>query len=313
MMARAAVAPGGHPPLWPMAAVARRTGIGPHTLRAWERRFGFPQPVRLPSGHRRFTDEQVARLRLIARAIGLGHRAGDVVPLPHERLRELLGASLPETDSAAAWAAGILDKAREFDREGIACALARASASMGVRAFLRERLLPLTGEVGGAWAAGDLDIRHEHFLSEIVEDTLRTLRAPLEHDALGRPVLLATLPGERHTLGLQAAALVTALAGRRVRILGAQTPAAEIASAAARLDPLSVGISVTPHTALPATARQLNRLRAALPDAVALWIGGAGAPLLAGLQPGIARLATLGDLEEELRRAAGGDAHPATF
>ncbi|HQT92998.1 MAG TPA: MerR family transcriptional regulator [Thermoanaerobaculaceae bacterium] len=312
MKARATTA-AGQPPLWPMAAVARRTGIGPHTLRAWERRFGFPQPLRLPSGHRRFTEEQVARLRLIAQAIGLGHRAGDVVPLPHERLRDLLGASLPETDSAAAWAAGILDRARAFDREGIARDFARASASMGVRAFLHERLLSLTAAVGGAWAAGRLDIKHEHFLSEIVEDTLRTLRAPLEHGAQGQPVLLATLPAERHTIGLQAAALVTAIAGRRVRILGAQTPVGEIASAAARLDPLAVGVSVTRHTALPATARQVNRLRATLADAVALWIGGAGAPLLAGLRPGITLLATLSDLEDELRRAAGGDSHPARF
>ncbi|OYW01712.1 MAG: hypothetical protein B7Z61_12235 [Acidobacteria bacterium 37-71-11] len=312
MKARATTA-AGQPPLWPMAAVARRTGIGPHTLRAWERRFGFPQPLRLPSGHRRFTEEQVARLRLIAQAIGLGHRAGDVVPLPNERLRDLLGASLPETDSAAAWAAGILDRARAFDREGIVSGLARASASMGVRAFLHERLRPLTAAVGGAWAAGRLDIKHEHFLSEIVEDTLRTLRAPLEHGAQGQPVLLATLPAERHTIGLQAAALVTAIAGRRVRILGAQTPVGEIASAAARLDPLAVGVSVTRHTALPATARQVNRLRATLADAVALWIGGAGAPLLAGLRPGITLLATLSDLEDELRRAAGGDSHPARF
>ena len=51
--------------LWPMGAVTRRTGIGEHTLRAWERRFGFPDPVRLPSGHRRYPLEQVRRLALI--------------------------------------------------------------------------------------------------------------------------------------------------------------------------------------------------------------------------------------------------------
>lgn len=313
MTARAPVAAGGQPPLWPIAAVTRRTGIGPHTLRAWERRFGFPQPVRLPSGHRRYTQEQVVRLRLIAQAIGLGHRAGDVVPLPHERLQELFEALRRESGTTAAWEAGVLEKVREFDRDGIVSDLARASASMGVRAFLHERLLPLTATVGGAWAAGRLDIKHEHFLSEVVEDALRTLRAPLEHGAQGQPVLLATLPGERHTIGLQAAALVTALAGRRVCILGAQTPVGEIASAAVRLDPLAVGISVTRHTAIPATTRQVNRLRAALADAVALWIGGAGAPHLAGLRPGIMLLATLDDLEDELRRAGGGDSHPAAF
>ncbi len=312
MKARAAAATG-QPPLWPMAAVTRRTGIGPHTLRAWERRFGFPQPLRLPSGHRRFTEEQVARLRLIARAIGLGHRAGDVVPLPHERLQLLLGPWRHETDSAAGWAAAVLEQTLGFDREGIGSALARAAAGMGARAFLRERIATLTAAAGRAWADGRLDIRHEHFLSEIVEDTLRAMRVPLEHGAQGRPVLLATLPAERHTLGLQVAALVTALAGRRVCILGAQTPVEEIAGAAARLDPIAVGVSVTLHTALPATARQLNRLRASLPEGAGLWIGGAGAPLLAGLRPEITLLATLDDLDDALRRAAGGDAHPATF
>jgi len=81
--------------LWPMGAVTLRTGIGEHTLRAWERRFGFPVPVRLASAHRRYPLEQVRRLVLINAALGCGYRAGDVVPLPsgrHERLLRECGA-----------------------------------------------------------------------------------------------------------------------------------------------------------------------------------------------------------------------------
>ncbi len=312
MRAHAGVA-GNQPPLWPMAAVTRRTGIGPHTLRAWERRFGFPRPVRLPSGHRRYTEEQVAHLRLIAQAIGLGHRAGDVVPLPHEGLQRIVGAPRHGADAGVEWSVGVLERVREFDREGIVSSLSQAYAGLGAHAFLRERLTPLTATVGDAWEAGRIDIKHEHFLSEIVEDTLRALRTSLEHGAKGRPVVLATLPGERHTIGLHVAALVTVLAGRRVRILGAQTPVAEIAGAAARLDPLAVGVSVTRRTALPATARQVSRLRAALAPTVALWIGGAGAQMLPELRPGVMCLAALDDLEDELRRAAGGDSYAAPF
>ena len=53
--------------------VVERTGVAEGTLRMWERRHGFPVPERLPSGHRRYSEEQVERvLRVVAgRAAGL--------------------------------------------------------------------------------------------------------------------------------------------------------------------------------------------------------------------------------------------------
>jgi len=303
---QAARARGAQGALWCMAAVTTRTGIGQHTLRAWERRFGFPAPLRLPSGHRRYTDEQIARLHLIGQAIALGHRAGDVVPLREDRLEDLLRRSHAHPPALPAWEVRLLEKVRSFDREGIVSDLAHAYASLGLRTFLRDRLVPLAAAVGDAWAAGALAIKHEHFLTEILDDTLRTLRTPLEHGTLGRPAVFATLPGERHTLGLQVAALVTALAGRRLRILGAEVPAEEIAGVAGQLDPLAVGVSVTAHTAHPATARSLNRLRELLGDGTALWVGGSGAGLLPGLHETVERIGGIDDLEAKLRRDAGG-------
>ncbi len=53
--------------------VAARSGVPAGTLRMWEERYGFPKPQRLPSGHRRFTDEQVEEVRAVvaAREAGL--------------------------------------------------------------------------------------------------------------------------------------------------------------------------------------------------------------------------------------------------
>ena len=51
-----------------IAAVATRTGVSVATLRAWERRYGFPVPQRLPGGHRRYTEadvDAIERLSLI--------------------------------------------------------------------------------------------------------------------------------------------------------------------------------------------------------------------------------------------------------
>ncbi len=293
--------------LWCMAAVTNRTGIGQHTLRAWERRFGFPLPLRLPSGHRRYTDDQIARLRLIGQAIALGHRAGDVVPLHEDRLKELLRGSEARAAAPPAWEIRIVDKARAFDHEGIAGELAHAVAALGVRAFLRDRLAPLAAAVGAAGRPGGLSIGQGRFLAEILDDTIRALRAPLEHAGQGRPLVFATLPGERHTLGLQAAALVTALAGRRLRIVGAEVPAEEIVAAAQQLQPLAVGVSVTARAADPATATSLNGLHDLLAGRCALWVGGPGARELPGLHGAVERVAGTDDLEGRLRRAAARD------
>jgi DNA-binding transcriptional MerR regulator len=50
-----------------IGAVAARTGLSVPVLRAWDHRYGSPQPARLHGGHRRYGDDDVARiLRVVA-------------------------------------------------------------------------------------------------------------------------------------------------------------------------------------------------------------------------------------------------------
>jgi DICT domain-containing protein len=70
--------------------VARETGVSEGTLRMWETRYGFPVPERLPSGHRRYSDDDVLRVRQVSR----DREAGMTMPAAIERARQL--ASAPE-------------------------------------------------------------------------------------------------------------------------------------------------------------------------------------------------------------------------
>jgi MerR family transcriptional regulator, light-induced transcriptional regulator len=71
--------------------VARATGLGEATLRAWERRYAFPEPVREPRGHRRYPLEEVERImRVVAQ-----RDQGIALPLAIERVR----AAPPATPS----------------------------------------------------------------------------------------------------------------------------------------------------------------------------------------------------------------------
>jgi MerR family transcriptional regulator, light-induced transcriptional regulator len=62
-----------------IAAVTCETGLSAYTLRVWERRYGFPQPMRDSAGHRLYPRAQVERLRQIKRLVDAGFRPGKIV------------------------------------------------------------------------------------------------------------------------------------------------------------------------------------------------------------------------------------------
>ena len=95
------------------------------------------------------------------------------------------------------------------------------------------------------------------------------------HDAPN--VILATLSGELHALGLQMVALVSQNCGFQPRLLGPDTPVDEIVATARELDSSAVAISVSLSSGGVETDRDLQELRRQLPDSCELLVGGRGA------------------------------------
>ena len=292
-----------------IGALSRATGIAVETLRTWESRYGFPLPERKPSGHRLYPLAAVPRLRRIAQALALGHRAGQVVGASEGALGQLLAAAPalppaaragPEAAIAPAETAPLLRHAARFEAEGLRQALVADWARLGPVEFLQTRVAPLLEAIGDAWARGELDVRHEHFLSEQASDLLGSLRHPLEERARGPLVAFATLPGELHGLGLQMSALVLAAAGCRALYLGTDVPVPQLATLARELPVRAVAVSVS-RAARGTAAAGLRRLRAALPRRVRLLTGGRGAP---APRAGIELVTSLRELDAWGRRLA---------
>ena len=273
-----------------IGALARATAIPVETLRTWERRYGYPVPQRKPSGHRLYPVRSVPRLRRIAQALAGGHRASEVVPASDADLRALLETApsspvrRPPRPPSGSLTADLLAAVRAFDGEVVTRRLLAEWARLGPLEFLSACLAPVVHAVGDAWATGALEVRHEHFLSERIGDLLRSLRLPFDERATGPLVVLSSLPGESHSLGLHMAALVLATSRCRVLVLGTEVPPPQLAEMARDLRARAVGLSVSAATEGPATSRRLRALRSLLPRRTALLVGGAGAP--AGL-PGV--------------------------
>ncbi|HSE27882.1 MAG TPA: cobalamin B12-binding domain-containing protein [Gemmatimonadales bacterium] len=298
-----------------IGALSAATGVPVETIRTWERRYGFPVAERKPSGHRVYPLTTVPRLRLIAQALTRGHRAAEVVPASERTLESLLAAvplavarrgpaRPPAVPVPLSDPSDLLDAVRGFDSDRLKRILHAEWARLGPLEFLERRAAPFLTAVGEAWAAGALDVRHEHFASACLGDFLRAVRMPLDDRASGPLAALATLPGELHGLGLQMSALVFALAGWRVLVLGVDTPAEQI-EALAREAPIAAVALSCAAPSRGATAGSLRALRRRLPRHIPLLVGGAGAPP-AARQGGIEILGDLAALELWLRDHAAG-------
>ena len=288
-----------------IGALSRASGIAIETLRTWESRYGFPVPERKPSGHRVYPLAAVPRLRRVAQALALGHRAGQVVAASEAALGQLLAASpaMPAAPAdAAAGTLALLELVAHFEAERLRQALVADWARLGPVEFLETRVAPLVRAVGDAWIRGELEIRHEHFLSERVGDLLGSLRLPFEEQASGPLVVYATLPGELHGLGLQMSALVLAAAGCRTLYLGTDVPIPQIAPLVRDLSARAVAISVSRATRGQGSTTFLRRLRESMPRRVRIVVGGEGAP--AAAKAGIEVVTSLRGLDAWGRRLA---------
>ena len=289
-----------------IGALSRATGIPVETLRTWERRYGFPVPERKPSGHRVYPLLSIPRLRRIAEALTRGHRAREAVSASETELDALLDVTPVEISVTPAVAYTVPDEIQDylraveaFNAERLTQLIMKDWKRLKPLAFLDTRIAPLLYAVGEAWAAGQLEIRHEHFLSERVGDVLRSLRLPFEERAEGPVVVCGTLSGEAHGLGPQMVALLLVVEGCRVVHLGTEVPPAQIASLTKDLRARAVAVSVSVAHSEEKMTAQLELLRSMLPQRVAVLVGGDGAP---EIRPGLTVIKNLADVETWGRR-----------
>lgn len=291
--------------------VSARTGIPVDTLRVWERRYGFPKPARRAGGSRIYAEDDITRLQLVASALELGFRPGDVIALSQKELDELVAATRrdarlsPGADEPALTVDGspleaVLDALRRDDVVALRSVLRGAAVTLGPRAFVTELAHPLAVRVGELWASGDLDVRHEHLASASLTTQLRLLLGAFEDTERTPVVVLTTLPGEPHTLGLEMVAVYLAARASAPRLLGADTPPEQIADAARAFRADAVGIHVSPVADPARTAEDAKRLLSALPRETELWLGGGGAERVALRHRRVRQVATWSALDEAI-------------
>lgn len=268
--------------MYSIKAVAQATGLTVETLRAWERRYGVVAPQRDSTGRRVYGPEDVLRLRLLREATERGHPIRRLAKLDDTELAGLVQeGSVPRVPAGHGGFAGrILDAARDFRAAECEQILTLAIALLPPQQLFVEVLQPLLREVGERWHRGELAISQERMVSSTIRRHLGLVLETYGRSARRQDIVFATLPGERHELGLLMAAIVCASRGFKAHYLGPDMPAPEIARFAREIGASIVALSVMLQEQLPEVPEQLRVLVADLDPGAAVWVGGSAAQLL---------------------------------
>lgn len=277
----------------PIGAVTQRTGLSAHTLRAWERRYETVKPTRTEGGHRLYSDADVERLRVLHELTLAGRQIGQIADLTMAELRELLA----EDRAAAATAPGTpveenrgraevgpllaaaFDAVGTMDAEGLDRVLRRSALTLSTASFLDDLLVPLMGRIGDAWAGDQLRPAHEHVASTVTTRVTGWLMDAFRPVDDGAPCLVVATPsGARHELGALWAAVTGASEGWRIRHLGADLPADDIALSARNSGARVVALSLVFPEGDSHIEGELRRLRHELGDGFPIVIGGRAVP-----------------------------------
>ena len=276
---------------------ARRVGVRPELLRAWERRYGLLKPMRSAGGFRLYADEDAERVARMRQGLDQGLSAAEAARAALEYR--------PSSDSLLEDVAQrLLDAVARFDEDAVHTILDESLAAFGLEAVLRELILPTLREVGADWEANPLGISREHFASNLMRGRLLSL-ARLWGRGSGPLALLACAPGEQHDIGLIAFGLLLRSHGYRILFLGANTPVSTLAQTAAAAKPDLIVVTSLDPTLLLSESAALRRLARAKP----LALSGPGATDAVCRRIGARRLD--GDLVAAATNVARGAYEPA--
>ena len=298
-----------------VAAVARRIGVAPATLRTWDRRYGIGASEHQEGSHRRYSQADLARLTLMRQLIIAGQSPADAAKAAASLSTDQIAAS-PRLHQSSASATGEPDASayvehlqrarRALDRVCVEAILRELLATRGMSRSWSEVIVPLLKAVGDEWALSGDGIEIEHMLSDLIARVLNDAAGAAPARVMGKPainatpVLLACVGEEIHSLALNALAACLAEDGIAFQFLGARTPQAAINSTVRKSVPPAIFLwAQLASNADPAIIDALPDMR----PAPRVILGGPGWPECEGSR--VYRVHDLDSARAEIARALG--------
>lgn len=205
--------------------LARRLGVAPATLRTWARRYGLGPSGHEVGSHRKYDRVDVARIAVMRRLVisGVSPKEAALIAVDAD-VSEAENLPKIKFEERAEIVEAILKALESLDISFVNEIIRREILANGVIATWVEIVTPTLIKVGDHWSRTGLGVSNEHLLTEILIKILRELSAEIENPVNAKPIVLAAIGEELHSLALHA--LLAALAERNIQayFFGARTP-----------------------------------------------------------------------------------------
>jgi DNA-binding transcriptional MerR regulator len=248
-------------PIYNLKVVVQETGIKPDTLRAWERRYGLPQPERTAGGHRLYSDNDIEMIKWLIARQNEGMRINRAIELWKNLEREdqnpvvavsqgvlerdshppliVSGSNLEEMKKQ--W----IDACLEFDERAAEYVLAQSFALYPLESVCLEVLQKGLSDIGSLWYSGNATVQQEHFAAALALRKLNSLIAASPPPTRIETILVACPPYEEHIFAPLLITLFLRHKGWNVVYLGADVPLADLGKAVDSTDARLVILNAT--------------------------------------------------------------------
>ncbi|MFN2188389.1 MAG: MerR family transcriptional regulator [Candidatus Promineifilaceae bacterium] len=227
-------------PTYNLKVVLKQTGLKADTLRAWERRYGLPNPGRSAGRHRLYSQRDIDTIKWLRARQGEGMSISNAVELwmslEDEGNDPLLMEEFATPSVAAprptarggqdleelrdAWIAACSN----FDESASASILSEAFALFAVEDVCLQVILDGMHHIGQGWYEGDVAVEQEHFASAIAKRQLEALVSAAPAPTRPEKIVVGAAPGDLHDLALLMITLLLKRRGWDVIYLGANVP-----------------------------------------------------------------------------------------
>ncbi len=256
----------------PIRAASRLSGVSVDCIRAWERRYRALNPERAKGG-RLFSEGDIYRLKLLKRAVGMGHSIGQIANLDTDEL-ENLPFNAPNrkprpreerTHDFSDAVAELAEKFLSYDQEAADELIGKVISLVTPREFVYAFAIPFLQHMNETWQEDGALEAQKHMTAASMRNAMLLLARQIHRPNTAANVLFTTLPGEEHQHGIMIASMLATSASLRPVYLGTNLPVDEIIQAADATHPAAVVIGVKPGlTKLHDRANYLRQLRKGL-------------------------------------------------
>jgi len=220
--------------------LARYSGIKPHTIRIWEKRYGALQPNRSSGNTRYYDAQQLKRLLNISGLLNSDYKVSELCAMSDKHLTDL-NRNLIHGDSPAPaeyFISQLVAAALTYNESQFAQVFSHCLLRYGLKNAYLEVLYPVMVRIGLMWLTDSMPTANEHFISNLIRQKLFTAIDSLPPPKLGSPSWLLFLPeNEFHELGLLMAWYLIRQSGQKVIYLGGNLPGLSLRAAVNEIMP----------------------------------------------------------------------------